>query len=125
LPLYIRQLGVTDVGAIAVWTGAALGITPALAALMSPVWGRVADRFGRKLVFVRALVSCALVMVAMAFVTRAWHVVALRAGLGLFTGYGALALTMAAESAPRERTASAIGFVQTAQRLGPALGPAV
>jgi MFS family permease len=36
-----------------------------------------------------------------------------------------MALTMAAESAPRERTASAIGFVQTAQRLGPAVGPAV
>ncbi len=125
LPLYIRQLGVTDVGAIAVWTGAALGVTPALAALMSPFWGRMADRFGRRLMFARALVSCALVMVAMAFVTRAWHVVALRAGLGLFTGYGGLALTMAAESAPRERAASAIGLVQTAQRLGPAMGPAV
>lgn len=125
LPLYIRQLGVTDVGEIAIWTGAALGVTPALAAVMSPFWGRMADRFGRKLMFVRALVSCALVMAAMAFVTRAWHVVALRAGLGLFTGYGGLALTMAAESAPREKTASSIGFVQTAQRLGPAMGPAV
>lgn len=125
LPLYIRQLGVTDVGSIAMWTGAALGVTPALAALMSPFWGRLADRFGRKIMFVRALVSCTLVMVAMAFVTHAWQVVALRAGLGLFTGYGGLALTMAAESAPRERTVSAIGIVQTAQRLGPALGPAV
>jgi DHA1 family multidrug resistance protein-like MFS transporter len=57
LPLYIRQLGVSDVGDIAVWTGAALGVTPALAALMSPFWGRMADRFGRKLMFVRALVS--------------------------------------------------------------------
>jgi DHA1 family multidrug resistance protein-like MFS transporter len=64
-------------------------------------------------------------MAAMAFVTRPWHVVALRAGLGLFTGYGALALAMAAESAPRQRMTSAIGFVQTAQRLGPALGPAI
>lgn len=125
LPLYIRQLGVTDVGEIALWTGAALGVTPALAALMSPLWGRLADRFGRKIMLARALVSCVLVMVAMAFVTRAWHVVALRAGLGLFTGYGALALAMAAESAPRDKMTSAIGFVQTAQRLGPAFGPAV
>lgn len=125
LPLYIRQLGVTDVGEIALWTGAALGVTPALAALMSPFWGRLADRFGRKIMLARALVSCVLVMVAMAFVTRAWHVVALRAGLGLFTGYGALALAMAAESAPRDKMTSAIGFVQTAQRLGPAFGPAI
>ena len=56
---------------------------------------------------------------------RAWHVFALRAVQGLFAGYGGIALTMAAESAPRERTAYAIGTVQTAQRLGPALGPII
>ena len=61
----------------------------------------------------------------MAFVTRAWHVFALRAVQGLFAGYGALTLTMAADSAPRDRMAHAIGSVQTAQRLGPALGPMI
>ena len=50
---------------------------------------------------------------------------ALRSMQGLFAGYGALTLTMAADSAPNDRTAHAIGFVQTAQRLGPALGPVV
>jgi DHA1 family multidrug resistance protein-like MFS transporter len=44
---------------------------------------------------------------------------------GLFAGYGALTLTMAAESAPPHRMADAIGYVQTAQRLGPALGPVI
>jgi DHA1 family multidrug resistance protein-like MFS transporter len=66
-----------------------------------------------------------LVMAAMAFVTEAWHVLALRALQGLFAGYGALALTMATESAPTDRIAHAIGQVQTAQRLGPALGPII
>jgi len=42
---------------------------------------------------------------------------------GLFAGYGALTLTMAADSAPKGRMAQSIGTVQTAQRLGPALGP--
>jgi MFS family permease len=64
-------------------------------------------------------------MTAMAFVTRPWHVFALRAVQGLFAGYGALALTMAADSAPRNQTAYAIGFIQSAQRLGPALGPVI
>jgi DHA1 family multidrug resistance protein-like MFS transporter len=49
----------------------------------------------------------------------------LRAIQGLFAGYGAIAMTMAAESAPPEHVAAAIGWVQTAQRLGPALGPAI
>jgi DHA1 family multidrug resistance protein-like MFS transporter len=125
LPLFIRELGVSDVGEIALWTGAILAVTPALTALMSPFWGRLADRFGRRIMAARSIVSCAIVMGAMAFVTRPWHVFALRAALGFLTGYGGLMLTMAAESAPRDRLASAIGSVQTAQRLGPAVGPVI
>jgi MFS family permease len=125
LPLYIAQLGVKDVGEIALWSGLSIGITPGLSALMSPVWGRLADRFGHKIMVERALVSFVIVMTAMAYVTRPWHVFALRALQGFFAGYGAIILTMAAESAPRDRLASSIGLVQTAQRLGPAIGPVI
>jgi len=125
LPLYFTQLGLTDVGRVAVWSGLSLGVTPALTALLSPLWGRLADRFGRKIMVERSLVSFVVIMSAMAFVTRPWHVFALRVVQGLFAGYGALSLTMAADSAPKGRMAQAIGTVQTAQRLGPALGPVV
>ena len=123
LPLYIAALGVRDVGAVAAWTGICLGITPALTALLAPAWGRVADRFGRKLLVVRSLVSFVVLMTAMAFVTRPWHLLVLRAIQGIFAGYGALCLAMAADSSPPERLARSIGIVQTAQRLGPAAGP--
>jgi DHA1 family multidrug resistance protein-like MFS transporter len=125
LPLYFRQLGVEDVGEIALWSGLSLGVTPAMTAFLAPFWGRLADRFGRKIMVERSLASFVLVMCAMAFVTEAWHVFALRALQGFFAGYGALTLTMAAESAPRDRIGHAIGQVQTAQRLGPALGPII
>jgi MFS transporter, DHA1 family, multidrug resistance protein len=123
LPLYFNLLGVRDVGRIAMWSGLSLGVTPALTALLSPFWGRLADRFGRKIMIERSLVSFVVVMAATAFVTRAWHVFALRVFQGIFAGYGALTLTMAADSAPEGRMAQSIGMVQTAQRLGPALGP--
>lgn len=125
LPLYFRLLGVEDVGEIAMWSGLSLGVTPALTAMLAPFWGRLADRFGRKIMVERSLVSFVIVMGALAFVQRPWHVFALRALQGLFAGYGSLTLTMAADSAPRDRMAYAIGFVQTAQRLGPAIGPIV
>ncbi len=125
LPLYIEQLGVTDVGEVAMWTGLCLGISPAITALLSPVWGRVADRFGRKLLVERSLISFVVIMSATAYAARPWHVFVLRSVQGLFAGYGGLTLAMAAESAPRDRMASAIGMVQTAQRLGPALGPVI
>jgi DHA1 family multidrug resistance protein-like MFS transporter len=125
LPLYFRALGVTDVGEIALWSGLSLGVTPGLTALFTPFWGRVSDRFGRKLLVVRSLAAFVVIMTVLAFVTRPWHVLALRIVLGFFAGYGALALAMAAESAPEGRMASALGTVQTAQRLGPALGPVI
>jgi len=123
LPLYFHQLGVDDVGRVAMWSGLSLGVTPALTAVLAPAWGRLADRFGRKLMVERSLGSFVLIMAAMAFVTRPWHVFALRAVQGLFAGYGSLTLAMAADSAPKGRMAQSIGTIQTAQRLGPALGP--
>jgi MFS family permease len=125
LPIYIQQMGETDVGRIAVWTGVSLGVTPAMTALLAPAWGRLADRYGRKFMVLRSLAAFVVLMAAMGFVTRPWHLVALRVVQGLFAGYGALSLAMAAESAPEGRMAQSIGLVQTAQRLGPALGPVI
>ena len=125
LPLYFQELGVHDVGEIAMWSGLSLGVTPAVTAMLAPFWGRLADRYGRKIMVERSLVSFVVVMGAMAYVRHPWQVFALRALQGLFAGYGSLTLAMAADSAPRDRMAYAIGFVQTAQRLGPAIGPIV
>jgi DHA1 family multidrug resistance protein-like MFS transporter len=123
LPLFFHQLGVEDVGRVAMWSGLSLGVTPAMTALLSPVWGRLADRFGRKIMVERSLVSFVVIMGAMAVVTKPWHVFALRVVQGIFAGYGALSVAMAADSAPEGGMSQAIGTVQTAQRLGPALGP--
>jgi MFS transporter, DHA1 family, multidrug resistance protein len=125
LPLFIRQLGVTEVGRVAIWTGASLGITPGLTAMLAPAWGRLGDRYGRKIMIERSLASFVVLMAAMAYVTRAWHVLALRTVQGVFAGYGSLSVAMAAESAPRDQMPQAIGLVQTAQRIGPALGPVI
>ncbi|MDA1184401.1 MAG: MFS transporter [Acidobacteria bacterium] len=125
LPLYFRELGLTEVGDISLWTGVTLGVSPAIAALTGPLWGRIGDRFGNKILIQRSLVSFIVVLSAMAFITRPWHLFALRALQGFFAGYGPLTLSMAALSAPPHKMASAIGTVQTAQRMGPALGPVI
>jgi DHA1 family multidrug resistance protein-like MFS transporter len=125
LPLFIGQLGVTDVGQIAMWTGLSLGVTPGLTALLAPAWGRLGDRYGRKIMVERSMISFVVLFAAMGYVTRPWHVLVLRAVQGLFAGYGSLSVAMAAESAPRDRMPSAIGAVQTAQRIGPAVGPLI
>ncbi len=125
LPLYIAELGVKDVGEIAMWSGLTLGATPAITAISAPLWGRVGDRYGSKILVVRSLAAFALTKGAMALVTAPWQLVALRGLLGVFAGYGALTMSMAAASVPRAEMARAIGLVQMGQRLGPAVGPIV
>lgn len=120
---YIRQLGVTDTDSVAIWTGATLGVTPAISALCAPVWGRVGDRLGNQLLVQRSLIGGVVVLILMAQATHPWQLFALRAVQGLIAGYGPLTLAMAAASAPREQMARAIATVQTAQRIGPAIGP--
>jgi MFS family permease len=125
LPIFIGQLGVSDVGRVAMWSGLSLGVTPGLTAVLAPAWGRLGDRYGRKIMLERSMASFVVLMTATAYVSRAWHVLAIRTVQGLFAGYGSLSVAMAAESAPRDRMPQAIGLVQTAQRLGPAVGPVI
>jgi DHA1 family multidrug resistance protein-like MFS transporter len=125
LPLYIQELGVTDVGDVALWTGLSLGVTPAITAICAPFWGRLGDRVGNKLLLQRALTSGGLAMICISLTRHVWQLFALRAAVGLFAGFGSLTLAMSAVSAPRGKMAHAIGRVQTAQRMGPALGPVI
>ena len=125
LALRFQELGVHDTRDVALWTGVTLGVTPALAAACAPLWGRVGDRFGNKLLIQRSLFSCVFVMTLMGLASEPWQLFLLRALQGLVAGYGPLTIAMAAESAPREKMAHAIGLVQTAQRVAPAVGPVI
>jgi MFS family permease len=125
LPLYIQQLGVEDTAQVAMWAGLSLAATPAVTAVSAPLWGRVGDRFGSKVLVLRSLMAFVLTKGAMAFVTAPWQLFGLRALLGVFAGYGALTVSMAAESVRREDMPRAIGIVQMGQRLGPAVGPLI
>ncbi len=123
LPLFVRELGVAEPEAAALWAGVLIGVSPLLAGLLAPVWGRLADRYGHKGIAVKALVAYVALLALCASVTRVEQLLALRIGLGLFGGLGPLGLAMAAAQAPREDTGRAIGLVQAAQILSAAIGP--
>jgi len=55
LPLYVRELGVSDPGRIALWSGLLSAVTPGVSGVLSPLFGRLADRFGRKAMLIRSL----------------------------------------------------------------------
>ncbi|MGF6697172.1 hypothetical protein OKW38_001784 [Paraburkholderia sp. MM5496-R1] len=83
LPLYVRQLGVSSPSAVIQWSGIAFGATFLGTALTAPLWGRLADRFGRKPMLVRAAIGMALVMSLIGVAHNVYELVALRLIAGL------------------------------------------
>lgn len=125
IPLFIRELGVSDPGSLKLWVGitaAAPGVAMALAA---PFWGLVSDRFGRKLMIVRALASAMLLAVALGFAQSVQAVFVLRALQGLFTGTVTASATLIAVGTPRVHLTRALGLMSSSTFIGSSLGPLI
>ncbi len=118
LPLFVTQLGVTDPGEAALWSGVLFGLSPLLSGLLAPIWGALAERYGRKAMLARGLGVFALLILLTAFVTNIWQLLALRTLNGIFGGYIVLAIGLASAIAPKERVGEAIGLIQAAQLAG-------
>jgi len=125
LPLYVRELGVTDPARIALWSGLIAAVTPAVSGLLSPLFGRLADRFGRKMMLIRSLAGFTVIIAAMGLVTSVQQLFLVRLIMGLFAGFTPMAMALASISAPRDRASTAIARVQGAQLLSVVVGPAV
>src|SRR3954468_13042695 len=83
LPLYVEELGVSDHAAIVQWSGIAYGATFLAAACVAPIWGRLGDIYGRKLMLVRASLGMTIAISLMGMAGNIWQLVALRLFVGL------------------------------------------
>ena len=126
MPLYVQELGVEDPGRAAAWAGFINGASGATMALVAPLWGRLSDRLGRKLMLLRATLTAAVVVGSMGFVTAPWQLLGLRLLQGTLTGTVPAATALVASSSSSERAGFRLGALQTvifvAAGVGPALG---
>ena len=125
LPLYVRQLGVEGTGPIALWTGLILSISPAMAALTGPIWGRIGDRIGLKPMAARATGVNCLCWLLMAFAGNVWQLFLLRGVLGLLGGFNSVSVAAVTQLSPKEKIGSVIGTLQSSQIIAAAIGPLV
>lgn len=122
LPRYIRQLGVPE-GSVEWWTGL-VGAGPALPMVVfAPIWGAVADRFGRRLMVMRAMFGGAVVLSLMAFVRSPTELLICRMLQGATTGTVTANMALVASVTPRERSGYALGMMQMSVFVGASLGP--
>ncbi len=125
IPFYIRELGVTTPDQIKLFTGI-LSMAPALSmAIMAPVWGALSDRFGRKLMILRAMFTATFIITGMGLVGSVYALLALRLAQGFFTGTVTAAATFVAANTPKERLSFAIGFISSSTFIGYSIGPAI
>ncbi|MBP2196150.1 MFS transporter [Pantoea cypripedii] len=123
LPLYVQQLGVQEPAAIARWSGVAYGATFFSAALTAPLWGKLADRYGRKLMLIRASLGMAIAMSLIGMATAPWQLVALRLLAGLLGGYASGSTILVAAQTPKEQTGWALGVLSSGIMAGNVVGP--
>ncbi|ABV13901.1 MULTISPECIES: multidrug efflux MFS transporter [Citrobacter] len=123
LPLYISQMGVTSHEALSMWSGLTFSITFLISAIVSPMWGSLADRKGRKLMLLRASLGMAIAILLQAFATNVWQLFLLRGVMGLTSGYIPNAMALVASQVPRERSGWALSTLSTAQISGVIGGP--
>lgn len=123
LSLYVDDLGTFSKGELTMYSGVTYAVTFLVIALVSPIWGRLADRKGRKLMLLRSSAGMAVVIGLMGFVTNIWQLIGLRFLQGLFAGYIPNASALVAAETPRDKSGNAIGILTTGYVSGNLIGP--
>lgn len=123
LPLYVNDLGSTLGMSVELAAGLVIGLQALTMAITAPFWGVAADRYGRKLMVLRAMFGGTVLLALMAFVVSAEQLIFLRAIQGLITGTVAANNAMVAAVVPRSRIGFSMGLLQVGQWAGVAAGP--
>ena len=123
MPLFLPALGVHGAAAIDLWTGVVNAATPFVAAFASPLWGRLSDRKGRKLMLLRSMIAISIFTALMGLSQTVWQFLALRLLMGAFSGFSASAITLVASQTRDRRLGYALGWLSTGQLIGGLMGP--
>ncbi|MFZ5827947.1 MAG: MFS transporter [Bacillota bacterium] len=124
LPLYLEELGVQG-PAVEMWAGVIFSANFVVMAIVSPIWGSLSDRVGRKPMMLRSAFGMAAVVALMGLAQTPWHMLGLRLLQGLAAGFIPAATAYMASVVPRERAGHALGLLGTGNVAGSILGPLV
>ncbi|MGB9664625.1 MAG: MFS transporter, partial [Ignavibacteria bacterium] len=125
LPLYIRELGLINQQQVAKWSGFVFSGPFLFSFLLVPVWGFLGDRYGRKLMVIRALFGLAIAQILIGLSQNVYHLLIGRLIQGLMSGFVPAAMALVASTTPKEKTGYALGLLQTATSGGTVIGPFV
>jgi DHA1 family tetracycline resistance protein-like MFS transporter len=119
-PFYAERFGATP--EVITWTMAAFTLAQALG---TPVWGRISDAYGRRLVLILTMLGSALSYVLLAYADELWIVMLSRVFGGLMAGNVSTAFAYATDITTDENRSASLGKIGAAMGLGFIFGPAI
>ena len=122
---YFQKLGVVDDADALIWYGWASFVFGVTMAVTAPIWGIVADRYGRKLMVLRSMFAGAVILGSMGLATQPWHLVMLRFFQGMTTGTVSASVTLVSSITPSASLGFSLGIMQTAVLIGSSAGPLI
>ena len=122
IPFYFQELGVTG-AQLNFYVGLASTIPAATMAVAAPVWGMVSDRYGRKMMILRAMVAASIILVVMGFSPSVGFFLFMRALQGIFTGTITASMAFVSANTPENKMSFALGFMTSSNFLGYSIGP--
>ena len=123
IPFYIQELGIRDHSALIFYTGLASTIPAATMIIFAPIWGILADRYGRKLMLQRAMFSAVFIIGGMGFVANVPQLLVLRALQGIFTGTITASMAFVSANTANNKMSFALGFMTSSNFIGYTIGP--
>lgn len=105
-------------------TGLVFGIAGVTSTISAPFWGKKSDKIGHKKVLCIAAIGMVVFLLPQAFVTTAWQLMILRAGLGLFVSGMLPVINSIIRHATDEHERGGIyGMFQSGYLIGNLIGP--
>ncbi len=124
LPLHIdKNMNIGSAAEVSLWAGLIFGINFLSAFFVSPLWGKLGDRYGRKIMILRSGFGMALITILMGFATNVYQLLLLRFLNGLVAGFNPASVALVATNTPKEKTGYALGLLNSGAVAGSIIGP--
>ncbi|WP_246476447.1 MFS transporter [Salicibibacter cibi] len=123
LSLYIESFGQYSPAEVQRWAGIVFGVSFLVAFLVSPIWGRIGDRFGRKSILIGTGFGIALSVFLMGYVESVGALFVLRAFMGLATGFIPASMALISAQSNKRTAGETLGTLQMGTVSGGLLGP--
>jgi DHA1 family multidrug resistance protein-like MFS transporter len=123
VPLMVRGLGVRE--NLETWIGYMLMVFYLVSFAVSPIWGGIADHYGRKLMVLRAMLGIGVAMLLMPFAETPLTFAALLMLIAVFNGFTPAGVSLLVANTPPQRIGSVVALAQTGGLVGQVLGPAL